>query len=77
MDKLHAGMPTPRVKRLVCYECSVLLAKGDHEHYGYQCHACVVREHELLLTWRTDPDHPDVERLPDGPVDLGLVGKTG
>lgn len=69
-------MPASRVKRLVCYECSVPLAKGDREHYGYQCHACVVREHELVLTWRNDPDHPDVGNLHDGPVDLGLSAKV-
>jgi hypothetical protein len=29
-------------------------------------------EHELFLTLRTDPDHPDRDRLFSGPVDLGL-----
>lgn len=68
-------MPASRVKRLVCHTCSVPLATDERAHYGYQCHACVVREHELVLTWRSDPDHPDVGSLHDGPVDLGLTAR--
>jgi hypothetical protein len=29
-------------------------------------------EHELLLTLKGDPEHPDLVRLFSGPVDLGL-----
>jgi hypothetical protein len=47
------------------------MTADDGEHYSYQCHDCVVREHELTVTLRTDPDHPDLWRLTDGPVDLG------
>ncbi|MDB5590364.1 MAG: hypothetical protein JWR86_889 [Enterovirga sp.] len=63
---------TRRAKRLVCHHCSVTLAPDAREHYGYQCHACVVREHELVLLRSTDPDHPDLEWLEAVPVDIGL-----
>ena len=61
-----------RSLHLRCHHCAVELTSDDRDHYGYECHACVVEEHELLLTWRRDPDHPDVERLFSGPVDIGL-----
>ncbi len=64
-------MPSARTKRLVCLTCSLAMTADDGEHYSYQCHDCVVREHELTVTLRTDPDHPDLWRLTDGPVDLG------
>jgi hypothetical protein len=66
-------MSDDRSTRLVCFHCSVPLAPDDAEHYGYQCHDCVVEEHELILTWLRDPDHPDAARLFSGPVDLGLA----
>ena len=28
---------------------------------------------ELILTWKSDPDHPDVESLFDGPVHIGYA----
>ena len=65
-------MPTARSTRLVCNHCAVALTPDDREHYGYQCHACVVHEHELVLTWASDPEHPGVDALFQGPVDLGL-----
>jgi hypothetical protein len=64
-------MPRTRKTRLVCLTCSLPMTKDDREHYGYQCHPCVVREHELVVTLRGDPDHPDLLHLTDGPVDLG------
>ena len=66
-------MPRVRVQRLVCHHCAVTLKKDEREHYGYECHDCVVREHELILTWTKDPNHPDAERLFSGPVDIGLA----
>ena len=64
-------MPRVRTKRLVCLTCSLPMTDDDREHYAYQCHACVVHEHELTVTLRTDPGHPDLWRLTSGPVDLG------
>jgi hypothetical protein len=62
----------PRTKRLACYACAVTLTADESHHYGYQCHDCVVREHELILLWRSDPDHPDTHALHRSPVDIGL-----
>ncbi|NNM74474.1 hypothetical protein [Enterovirga aerilata] len=64
-------MPKPRTRRLLCLTCSLPMTRDDREHYGYACHACVVREHELTVTLRSDPDHPDLWRLSEGPVHLG------
>ncbi len=67
-------MPSASIKRrLVCLTCSLPMTHDDGEHYSYQCHACVVREHELTVTLRSDPDHPDSWLLTDGPVDLGYL----
>ena len=65
-------MQGSRSFRLACQGCLVPLTADEREHYAYQCHACVMTEHELFLTLRTDPDHPDLDRLFSGPVDLGL-----
>ena len=65
-------MPDRRKRRLVCFHCAIPLARDDRDHYGYQCHACVVREHELVLTLSREPDHPDVAWLDGIPVDIGL-----
>jgi hypothetical protein len=65
-------MLTPRTRRLTCFTCSLPLCADDGEHYGYQCHDCVVQEHELVVTLRSDPEHPDVWLLTDGPVDIGF-----
>lgn len=65
-------MSEARSTRLVCHHCALSLTGDDTEHYGYECHDCVVREHELILVWTRDPAHPDVERLFAGPVDIGL-----
>ena len=69
-------MNTRYRKRLVCFHCSVPLGKDDHTHYGYQCHDCVVREHELILLQDREPDHPDVDWLETSPVDLGLPARS-
>ena len=66
-------MPRGRSKRLVCFHCAVTLVKADRDHYSYQCHACVVREHELVLLSARDPDHPDVAWLDGVPVDIDRV----
>lgn len=50
-------MPNRRTRRLVCFHCAVPLKKDHRDHYGYQCHDCVVREHELVLTLARDPEH--------------------
>lgn len=65
-------MPNRRARRLVCFHCSVPIGTVDREHYGYQCHSCVVREHELVLLSARDPDHPDLRWLDGVPVDIGL-----
>ena len=57
---------------LACHHCLVPLTADEREHYAYQCHACVMVEHELVLTLKSDPDNPDLDRLFSGPVDLGL-----
>ena len=58
--------------RVTCYDCSFPLTPDEWEQYAYQCHSCVMAEHELVLALKTDPDHPDLDRLFSGPVDLGL-----
>ena len=65
-------MLNSRTRRLHCLTCSLPLPADDGEHYGYQCHTCVVREHELVVTLRSDPEHPDVWLLAEGPVDIGF-----
>ena len=65
-------MPSTRAKRLVCLTCSLPMTPDDGEHYDFQCHACVVREHELVVALRSEPDHPEMVRLMEGPVDLGF-----
>jgi hypothetical protein len=60
----------PRLRRIICHDCHAVLTKDEHAHYVYQCHRCVVVEHELVLISGRDPDHPDLERLVDGAVDL-------
>lgn len=49
------------------------MVKDDRDHYGYACHVCVVREHELTVLMASEPDHPDVEWLDGVPV---IVGKA-
>lgn len=65
-------MQGSRSFRLACHACLVPLTADEGKHYAYQCHACVMAEHELVLALKTDPDHPDLDRLFSGPVDLGL-----
>jgi hypothetical protein len=65
-------MQEVRSFRLLCHDCAVPLTRDEKQHYVYQCHSCVFREHELVLALKTDPDHPDIEQLFSGPVDLGL-----
>lgn len=57
-----------RVKRLLCLHCFATLTSDDREHYVYQCHACVLIEHDQASVAKTDPDHPDARRLSDIPV---------
>ena len=59
-----------RTLRLLCHDCGFVLTRDDRLHYGYQCHACVVSEHDLLRLVGRDPDHPDAERLSASAVDL-------
>jgi hypothetical protein len=65
------AQPKRRAARLVCFHCSVDLKKADREHYGYQCHSCVIREHDLLIMQETDPEHPDLNWLDSIPVYVG------
>ena len=64
-------MANRRTKRTICFHCAVPLATSDREHYGYQCHACVIREHDLVLMLAQDPDHPDAGWLELSPVEIG------
>ncbi len=66
-------MTSARAKRLVCFTCSLPMTADDGEHYGYLCHDCVVQEHEMTVILRTDPDHPDLWVLTEGPVELGFA----
>ena len=61
-----------RSLHLSCHDCSSPLTRDERDHYVYQCHACAMAEHELLLTLKGDPEHPDLVRLFSGPVDPGL-----
>ena len=60
-----------RTLRLHCHDCRQILTRDDSLHDGYQCHACVAVEHDLLRLAGRDPDHPDVVRLSASAVDLG------
>lgn len=60
----------PRLRRITCHDCHAILTTDERAHYVYQCHRCVVVEHELVLLSGRDPDHPDVARLGQGAVDI-------
>lgn len=64
----------PRRLRL-CHHCCVPITAEDGEHYGYQCHACAVREHDLVLLAARDPQHPDLAWLDTVPVETGNPGE--
>ena len=61
---------TKRRIRLLCHDCYAVLTADDRTHYVYQCHACVVVEHERLRIHGTDPDHPDAAGLASSAVEL-------
>lgn len=65
----------PRTRLIHCHHCHRVLVADERLHYGYECHACVVVEHELVLLARRDPDHPDLARLGTGPVETGSTRK--
>lgn len=72
--------PKPRSRRgrrTLCHLCCVTLGRDDRDHYGYQCHACVIREHDLVLMLARDPDHPDAGWLDLSPVELGRPKPPG
>ncbi|MDB5512632.1 MAG: hypothetical protein JWR08_2115 [Enterovirga sp.] len=62
-----------RIRVVICHDCRTTLSKDEREHYGYQCHRCVVVEHELIGLAGRDPDHPDVARLGLSAVDLSVA----
>lgn len=75
-----AGRPPGQAKtrrRVLCHLCCVSLGRDDREHYGYQCHACVIREHDLVLMLAQDPDHPDAGWLELSPVEIGSPKSSG
>ena len=63
----------PKIRQLVCHDCHAVLSADDHRHYVYQCHDCVVVEHDLMTLAARDPGHPAVERLGRSAV---LIGKA-
>lgn len=66
-----------RTRLILCHDCGGRLAADDRLHYGYQCHACVVVEHDLVLVALREPDHPDAGPLRWSAVDLGLKIDSG
>lgn len=62
------------IKKLrICHHCAVVLNRDECAHYVYQCSACVIAEHDLLLRWHGGDDHPELERLFTGPVEIAGV----
>ena len=59
-----------RATLILCHDCCAILSADEHDHYVYQCHSCVVIEHDLTRLSAVDPDHPDVARLAQGAVDI-------
>lgn len=62
--------PAEAPRRALCCLCCEELTADDGHHYGYQCHACVAREHDLLLLRDRDPGHPDLAWLDASPVEI-------
>ncbi|WP_375461880.1 hypothetical protein [uncultured Enterovirga sp.] len=65
-----APAPARHNRKILCHLCCSPLAKDDRHHYGYQCHACVIREHDLVLMVAKDPDHPEAGWLELSPVEF-------
>ena len=59
-----------RARQFYCHDCRAVLVDDDRLHYVYQCHACVMIEHERIGLAARDPDHPDAELLGSGAVDV-------
>ena len=38
-----------RARRTLCHDCGIVLVADDRLHYVYQCHACAIGEHDLIL----------------------------
>ena len=64
----------PKIRQVLCHDCRVVLSSDDRRHYVYQCHDCVVVEHDLISLASRDPDHPDVERLGRSAVHIDRSG---
>jgi hypothetical protein len=61
------------IQRVTC-SCGALLSRDERQHYLYQCSLCVMREHDLILAHGRGEEHPDIERLFSGPVEIeGLM----
>lgn len=69
-------MSRPR-RVLLCHDCRAALTDEEHGHYVYQCHGCVMVEHDALRVAGTNPDHPDAERLSRSAVDLSRPQTAG
>ena len=67
----------PKRLTVLCHDCRAVLGPDDRTHYGYQCHSCVVIEHERLHLARIDPRHPEVEHLSRSAVHLDWTGAGG
>ncbi len=67
----------PKRLTVLCHDCRAVLGADDRAHYSYQCHSCVVIEHERLRIARTDPGHPEAEHLSRSAVHLDWAGGTG
>ena len=57
-----------RRRKVVCFHCYLPLSTEDGEHYGYECHVCVIQEHDLRRLAAGNPEHPDVIWLDGVPV---------
>ena len=47
----------------LCHHCAIPLSEDECLHYVFECHVCVMDEHDLELAVRRDPHHPDAARL--------------
>lgn len=62
---------------IVCIRCDDALTSEERDHYGWQCHLCALREHDLERALARDPDHPERDWLEAGPVHLGPPRPVG
>lgn len=58
----------------LCHHCAVPLSEDECLHYVFECHVCVVSEHDLEVAVRRDPAHPDAARLLARAVDAASRG---